>query len=513
MRHRRFSIRSSMWLFCAGLLIFLSAAKAAASAATSPMGVADARHLLTRTGFGATPEEVADFSRLSRTQAIDRILRPVSTTSSVAVPKEIAEFTPRSEVREQRAMGDEAKKALQQEQAQRGLMLRGWWVETMLQTQIPAEALRERMVLFWHNHFVSSIAKVKSPALMYAQNQLFRTQALGSFSDLLHAASKDPAMLIYLDSATSRQGSPNENFAREVMELFTLGEGNYSEHDIKEAARAYTGWSIDPETGQFMWRPRFHDDGEKLVLGQRGNFDGDAVLDIILRKPQMAEFIVAKLWREFVSPEPDTAEVRRIAREWGGAETKAGVPRYEIRLVLRRLFESKAFWSADNRGVLIKSPVEMVVGTLHTFGLNSADGAPFAFALKQLGQDLFAPPNVRGWPGGEAWINTTTLLARKQFLERMLRSEGMNEKQRMARMRAVQGNELAMMRLRLQMALDSVHVDADGWTERARAKQLSAEQVLLAVPAETVESSAGMLPESSRDLLRRLMLGSTYQVR
>ena len=498
---------TGVWLLCTGLLAF------AVQACAVPMGVDDARHLLTRTGFGASPEEIAEFSRLSRSQAIDRILRPVSTTSAVAVPKEVAEFTPRSEMREQRVMGDEAKKALQREQAMRGLMLRGWWVETMLRTQTPAEALRERMVLFWHNHFVSSIAKVKSPALMYAQNQLFRAQGLGSFADLLHAASKDPAMLIYLDSATSRQGSPNENFAREVMELFTLGEGNYSEHDIREAARAYTGWSVDPETGQFIWRPRFHDEGEKLVLGQRGNFDGDAVLDIILRKPQMAEFIVVKLWREFISPEPDMAEVRRIAREWRDAETKAGIPRYETRLALRRLFESKAFWSPQNRGVLIKSPVEMVVGTLHTFGLNSVEGSALAYALKQLGQDLFAPPNVRGWPGGEAWINTTTLLARKQFLERMLRSEGMNANQRMARMRAVQGNELAMMRLRLQMALDSVHVDADGWTERARAIQLSPEQVLLALPAEAVESSVDMAPESSRDRLRRLMLGSAYQVR
>lgn len=500
------------WLFCTVLLAFSWAAQAA----SAPMGAGDARHLLSRTGFGATPDEIAEFSRLSRSQAIDRILRPGSTTSSVVPPKKIAEYTPRSEMRDQRAMGEEAKRALQLEQSKRGLMLRAWWVETMLQTQTPAEALRERMVLFWHNHFVSSIAKVKSPALMYAQNQLFRTQGLGSFADLLHAASKDPAMLIYLDSATSRQESPNENFAREVMELFTLGEGNYSEHDIKEAARAYTGWSVDPETGQFMSRPRFHDDGEKLVLGQRGNFDGDEVLDIILRKPQTAEFIVTKLWREFVSPEPDMAEVKRIAREWQAAETKTGVPRYEIRFVLRRLFESKAFWSAENRGVLIKSPVEMVVGTLHTFGFNSVEGAPFAYALKQLGQDLFAPPNVRGWPGGEAWINTTTLLARKQFLERMLRSEGMNENQRMARMRAVQGNEVAMMRLRLQLALDSVHLDADGWMEKVRQRQLNAEQVLLAVPAETIakaEGGAGMAPESSRDQLRRLMLGSTYQVR
>jgi uncharacterized protein (DUF1800 family) len=152
-------------------------------------------------------------------------------------------------------------------QRKTGIALRRWWVDTLFAAQSPAEQLRERMTLFWHNHFVSSVQKVKSPKLMLDQNRLLRRHALGRFDELLHAIGKDPAMVVYLDSATSRRGSPNENFAREVMELFTLGEGNYGEQDVKEAARAFTGWSIEPASGEFRWRPFIHDDGEKTVLG------------------------------------------------------------------------------------------------------------------------------------------------------------------------------------------------------------------------------------------------------
>ncbi|HTJ97753.1 MAG TPA: DUF1800 domain-containing protein, partial [Rhodocyclaceae bacterium] len=308
------------------------------------MGVADARHFLARVGFGATPEEIDAFAKLSHAQAIAQVLKPIGTTVVVPAPPDVAEFVPRSAIREQRAQSEDAKKAVQQEQVRRALLLRAWWVDNLLQTPDPATELRERMVLFWHNHFVSSVSKVKSAAVMQRQNQLFRERGLGSFADLLHAVAKDPAMVVYLDSASNRKGSPNENFAREVMELFTLGEGHYSEQDIKEAARAYTGWSVDPETGLFKWRPMAHDFGEKNVLGQSGNFDGDAVLDILLSQPQCAEFIVEKLWREFISPQPDSREVKRIARAWYNAGRTNGVPSYDLRFVLAELFKSKAFW-------------------------------------------------------------------------------------------------------------------------------------------------------------------------
>ena len=187
---------------------------------------------------------------------------------------------------------------------------------------------------------------------------------------------------------------------------------------LEEAARAFTGWSIDGEKGEFLFRPFAHDDGEKSVLGRSGNFDGDAVLDILLAQPQTAEFIVRKLWREFVSPEPDAVEVKRVANAFRDS-------RYDIRVALRVLLNSDAFYAPKYRAALVKSPVDLVVGTLRQFQFTTTDVQPFALTVAQLGQNLFAPPNVKGWPGGEAWINSTTLLARKQFLDRLFNASDM----------------------------------------------------------------------------------------
>jgi len=380
------------------------------AAPAAPLGPEDAGHLLHRAGFGARPADIAEFSRLTREAAVERLLAATAQDVPTPVPAELADYRPPRQLRE---LPDEARRELQRTT---GVALRRWWVETLLAAQSPAEQLRERMTLFWHNHFVSSMQKVRSAKLMLDQNRLLRRHALGRFDGLLHEVAKDPAMLVYLDSATSRRGSPNENFAREVMELFTLGEGNYAEQDIKEAARAFTGWSIDPASGEFRWRQRIHDDGEKTVLGVRGPLDGDAVLDILLAQPQTAEHLTRKLWREFVSPTPDEREVRRIA-----ARLRASG--YEMRVALRELLHSPAFWAAENRRSLVKSPVDYVIGNFNSYGMEPPDAAALAGLLRQLGQDLFAPPNVRGWPGGEAWINSSTLLTRKQMAERLLRRE------------------------------------------------------------------------------------------
>jgi uncharacterized protein (DUF1800 family) len=379
--------------------------------AAAPMGSDDARHLLNRAGFGARPADLARFAQLSRNAAVDQLLAETPVLAGIAPPAELTEYIAPSRLR---ALDDEERK----ERAKRNaIALRAWWVSNMLAAATPAEQLRERMALFWHNHFVSSLEKVKSAKLMLDQNALLRRYALGRFDQMLHAVGKDPAMVVYLDSATNRKGSPNENFAREVMELFTLGEGNYSEQDIKDAARAFTGWSIEPETGEFRWRPFVHDNGVKTVLGISGTLDGDAVLDILLAQPQTAELLVRKLWREFVSSAPDEKEVRRIAVRLRNSG-------YDMRVALREIFAGRAFWAAENRLALIKSPVDWVFGTLNTLDVEPPEPAALAFALRQLGQDLFAPPNVKGWPGGETWINSSTLLARKQMAERLLRREG-----------------------------------------------------------------------------------------
>src|SRR5262245_31090377 len=315
------------------------------------MGADDARHLLNRTGFGAQPREIADCARLSREQAVDRLLGATVAAATTPPPEWVREaIVPPRELRQ--ASQEERKRFLARE-IRRGFDLRTWWIQEMLDSPSP---LSERMTLFWHGHFASSQQKVRYSRLMYEQNVLLRRHAGGNFGELLHAVAKDPAMVIYLDSASNRKGKPNENFAREVMELFTLGEGRYTEADVREAARAFTGWSIDPDSGDFKWRPALHDEGAKTILGRTGNFDGDAVLDILLTRRETAEFLVTKLWREFVSPEPDAAEVRRIAR-------KLYLSNYEIRVALRELLLAPAFWAPANRGALIKSPVDLVVGT------------------------------------------------------------------------------------------------------------------------------------------------------
>ncbi|HET7033788.1 MAG TPA: DUF1800 domain-containing protein, partial [Casimicrobiaceae bacterium] len=307
----------------------------------------------------------------------------------------------------------EERKAFVRSQVREGLELRAWWINEMTATRSP---LTERMTLFWHNHFVSAQPKVRTTRLMYWQNATLRANALGNFGTLLHAIAKDPAMLVYLDGVRSRKGTPNENFAREVMELFTLGEGYYTEQDVKEAARAFTGWSLERETGRFLFRPALHDYGEKTVLGKKGHFDGDDVLDILLARPETAEHVTAKLWREFVAPDVDAAEVRRIAARFREAH-------YDIRVALKEILTSDAFYATEQRGALVKSPVELVVGTLRVFELRPEQALPFAVAAAGMGENLFSPPNVKGWPGGDVWINTTTLLARKQFVDRIMRAD------------------------------------------------------------------------------------------
>jgi len=365
------------------------------------MGTDDARHLLARTGFGPTEAEVRAYAVLTREQGVNLVLRDARSEAITPPPAFVSETTP---LRYPRAEDTtpEQRRAFQQQQTRNTLELRAWWVNEMLTTRSP---LTERMTLFWHNHFVSSEQKVRFARLMYAQNVTLRENALGNFATLLHAASKDPAMLIYLDTAQSRKGQPNENFAREVMELFTLGEGHYSERDIKEAARAFTGWSLDRDTGRYVFRNGGHDTGVKTVLGRSGNFDGDDVLDVILTKPQTSEFITAKLWREFVSPNPDPREVKRIAQIFRGQN-------YDIKVAMRALLNSDAFWAQQNRGTLVKSPIELVVGTLRQLDVAPTSAMPFAVVANGMGQNLFAPPNVKGWPGGEQWITAATLFNR-----------------------------------------------------------------------------------------------------
>jgi uncharacterized protein (DUF1800 family) len=390
----------------------------------------------------------------------------------------------------------------------------------MLSTPSP---LTERMTLFWHSHFVSSQQKVKLAELMYRQNVTLRAQALGNFGAMLHAVARDPAMIVYLDSAQNRKGAANENFARELMELFTLGEGNYGESDVKEAARAFTGWSLDRERGEFVFRRAVHDYGSKTVLDRTGNFDGDDVIDILLAQPSTAEFVSRKLWREFVSPDPDAAEVKRIAARFRDSG-------YDIKTALYALLTSDAFYARENRGTLFKSPVDLVVGTLRQFGMHPGDTIPFAVAAAGMGQNLFSPPNVRGWPGQEAWINTSSLLARKQFLDRLMRAEGgaaglpqsmpgdtMTASDRTPSPGAADETEQAR-RVRLMRAVDrgvrSVQFDSVAWFAQwkapadAQARNADAVRLLFAVVPQTPPQGTEPLA-----MLRELVLDAAYELK
>ncbi len=487
----------------AGIVVLVAAMSAPVAAwAAAAMGFDEARHLLNRTSFAADVDTIVAFAKLTRAQAVDQLLAwTASNKVGTPPPAWINDF---ESPRRLRGLSDEQRKLAQRDQFEKGAGLRGWWLTEMLTTASP---LTEKMVLFWHNHFVSSLQKVRSPVLMYRQQLTLRKHALGYFGDLLHAISKDPAMVIYLDSASNRKGQPNENFAREVMELFTLGEGNYSERDVKEAARAFTGWSLDLDRGEFVSRVPMHDDGVKTVLGRSGNFDGDAVLDILLAQPQTAEFIVAKLWREFVSPVPDIVEVKHIARMFRDN-------RYNVKVALRALLLSEAFYAPQNRASLIKSPLDLIVGTLRQFRFETGEVLPFLMVARQLGQDVFAPPNVKGWPGGEVWINSATLLQRKQLLERLFRAQEMHPTLVAMTREATDnapaaGKSGADGRQRLLRAMMDIHFDAGKWLSQFRAGDAQVAKVVLA--AEPV--NAPPADALGVELLRQLVLDPVYQLK
>jgi uncharacterized protein (DUF1800 family) len=383
--------------------------------ATSKMDFDEARHLLSRTSFGATPFEIQAFAGQDYAGAVDRLLASVRRDAITPAPAWINEGP--AELRrqqqaaqaERKAAADDKKPGVVRPVQEQGRELRNWWVEEMLVTDQP---FTERMVLFWHNHFTSSFLKVRYAPALFRQNALFRREALGNFATLLREVARDPAMLIYLDGMRNVARQPNENFARELLELFTLGEGHYSEADIKAAARAFTGWTVDRETGHFRNREQEHDGGEKTFLGQSGRFGGEEIVAILLRHPRTAETIVEKLWREFVSLAPDPAEIKRLA-----ASFRDG---YEIKPLVRAILLSAQFRDPANRGALIKSPVDLIVGTVHMLGLPVPEKTQLVRMLQGLGQTPFDPPNVKGWQGGEAWISTYTLLLRQQFLRRMV---------------------------------------------------------------------------------------------
>jgi len=408
----------------------------------SPIAATDwsrgrAAHLIERAGFGAAPDEIARLASLTPRQAVDELVDYESIPSdlkrfdeSVIWDAGMDPFPPsRAEaVRIARERGEGLGEKVLPQGAQRrlqpvvdkffyGLYANGietqrlglWWANRMLATRRPLE---EKLTLFWHGHFATGENKVRDYRMVLQQNEMFRARASGKFRDLLVGILKDPAMLVYLDNGENIKKHPNENFGRELLELFTMGVGNYTERDVREAARAFTGWTNDVLT--FKFDKEQHDSGQKTFLGRSGPFDGEDIVDAILAQNVTAEFVAAKIYRFFVREEieaPLKAELGRIYRESG----------YQMKPLLKRLFLSKDFYSPATVATQIKSPVQLVVSTYKKMALREVPTIPdFGRMTSSLGQSLFDPPNVAGWAGGRTWITPSTLLNRGNLFRGVL---------------------------------------------------------------------------------------------
>ncbi len=366
-----------------------------------------AAHLLNRAGFGGTPEDIARLAALGHDAAVSSLLDYEKIPDPTPNPDWAVPDPGRAErIRAMQSMAPDARRQAQQAeqraQNQHIVELRGWWLNRMAKGPRP---FQERMVLFWHGHFATSFDKVRDAYYLWRQNELFRRLATDYWLRLLTEAGKDPAMLIWLDQAQSRKEHPNENYAREVMELFSLGEGHYTEKDVTEGARALTGWSLDRNTEQFIYRPFFHDDGSKTFIGLTGNLDGDDMMAQIVRQPQAAFFITGKLWNYFAGQMP-SPELNNALAEAFVENARCFKP------FLRVLFRSEEFYSEDILRNAVKSPVQWLVGTARMLQCDLPPAFICGAITRSLGQDLFAPPNVKGWDGGITWITTNTLLER-----------------------------------------------------------------------------------------------------
>lgn len=397
----------------------------------------DIAHLYRRAGFGVSPAQLDAAVTAGYSATVNALLdgggaAPDPTGDRVTLPA----FTPYQRVTGKHGSPAALAAAKAQGRALHAELapLQAWWLNRMIVTSTP---LREKMTLLWHGHFATAISKVRFPHLMYLQNQVFRTAGMGSFADLTQAVAKGGAMMIWLDTEKDKKAHPNENFSRELMELFTLGIGNYSQSDVEEGARCFTGWTYDLATDQWVLQPRQHDDGVKTFLGRTGDLSGEDAIATILAQPASARFVAAKLWGHLAYPIPSSDPiVTRLV--------SAYTPAMNITDLLRGVFNHPAFLSPMAKGGLVKQPVEYVVGAARALGLDAdanrldpatglppatstpaGDAAPaptgahpsLALAATALAQTPFDPTNVGGWPQNAYWLNTSTALARSRIAE------------------------------------------------------------------------------------------------
>ncbi|RWY55888.1 DUF1800 domain-containing protein [Mucilaginibacter gilvus] len=350
------------------------------------------RHLYARAGFGIRFEELKQVENLSVKQAVAGLFK----ASENIIPVDI--IAANISYKDFLLANEGTKKMFLQEQRQQEKALNIDWINKMSTRNTP---LREKMTLFWHNHFAC-----RTQNAWHAQqlNNIQRNNAVGNFKTLLLEVSKAPAMLQFLNNQQNQKNHPNENFARELMELFTIGRGNYTEQDVKESARAFTGWSFNKQ-GSFIARPALHDTGPKTFLGNTGNFNGEDIIDMLLTKKETARFICTKLYKYFVNEAPDDLHISAMADVFYSNN-------YELKPLLEFVFTADWFYADKNIGNLIKAPVEFIVGLNSQFYITYQNPDVVLQFERALGQVLFYPPNVAGWPGGRNWIDSSSLMYR-----------------------------------------------------------------------------------------------------
>ena len=375
------------------------------------------QHLLWRAAFGPMAENAASLDTISQkdlwTLLVKTSSKPVEKIEVTKNPADeyMAGMATPGDV--QKAMNDpEMKKKLREQSRDDLKTMNLRWLEIMVNSEAQ---LREKMSLFWHGHFA---CRIQNSFFQQELLQIIRSNALGNFADMLKAVSKSPAMLQFLNNQQNKKSHPNENFAREVMELFTMGRGNYTENDVKEAARAFTGWAFNPQ-GQFIFRRNQHDDGNKIFLGRTGNFDGDDILNILLENKQTANYISRKIYRYFVNE-----NINEQNQQW--LSNRFYSNKYDIAKMLEDIYTSDWFYDEKNIGTRIKSPVELLAGIRRLLPMQLENNQSQLLFERALGQILFYPPNVAGWPGGKNWIDSSSLMLRLRIPQILSANDAMN---------------------------------------------------------------------------------------
>ncbi|HCU49455.1 MAG TPA: DUF1800 domain-containing protein [Micromonosporaceae bacterium] len=406
-------------------------------------------HLLRRAGFGPTAEEVDAAEKAGLAAAIEALVKPAGPDAGVArTPVPTLGPDPYA------ALGKDASREQKQQakQARREQIqtITAWWTDRMVAAD---HQLLEKLVFFWHGHWATSVQKVDSAHLMLAQQEVFRRFGRGDFAPFVKAMLRDAALIFWLDGQRNTRKAPNENLARELMELFTLGIGNYTEEDVKAGARALTGWTIDRATRQVRFEPSRFDDGEKTILGATGRFDADGFADVLTSQPASGRFLAQRLWFRFASGEPMPAEV-------GDRLVKAYGPGRDVSALLKALFEDSAFQAT--RSQLVKQPVEWVIGAMRQLGvrpsaLTEQESKQFLNGLAGLDQVVFRPPSVGGWPSGTQWLTTFSAQVRLRLAEGLAAKAATANVDRLGAA-PVSGRPDALARLLV----------VDTWTDRTR---------------------------------------------